>query len=82
MWKQKNQFSVCTYEFSNFFKAVTFIDKIGLICDKIQHQPNWKESIHNVRVEIYIDKEGRPESLQELQEWIDEIYFGVRITND
>jgi pterin-4a-carbinolamine dehydratase len=77
MWQQNKATLVGTYEFSNFFKAVTFIEKISLLCDNLQHLPQWQNSLHRVRVEIKVDKTGRKESASELQQQIEDIFAHI-----
>jgi 4a-hydroxytetrahydrobiopterin dehydratase len=77
MWKQGKDTLVSTYEFADFFKAVVFIEKISLLCDRLQHLPQWQNSLHRVRVEIAPNKAGRIESTADLQQQIDEIYQGI-----
>jgi len=77
MWKQRNSCLENTYEFSNFFKAVTFIEKISLLCDSLQHMPEWQNSLHRVRICIMTEKEGRKESATDLQQQIEDIYAHI-----
>jgi pterin-4a-carbinolamine dehydratase len=77
MWKESNGYLIGAYDFPDFFKAVVFIDKISLLCDKLQHLPKWQQSLHRVRVEIMVEKTGRKESAQELQQQIEDIYCNI-----
>ena len=77
MWNQSNGQWVCTFEFQDFFKAVAFIEKISLLCDSLQHLPQWKDSLHRVRITVKHEKEGRAESAYELQQKIENIYAHI-----
>jgi pterin-4a-carbinolamine dehydratase len=77
MWSHSNGYAISTFEFSDFFRAVVFIEKISLLCDKLQHQPLWQKSLHKVRVEIAVDKVARKLSAPELQLQIDDIYKSI-----
>jgi pterin-4a-carbinolamine dehydratase len=77
MWKQNNGSLVSTFEFTDFFKAVAFIEKISLLCDNLQHMPQWQNSLHNVRVSIVMEKEGRTIPVETLQQQIEDIYAHI-----
>jgi pterin-4a-carbinolamine dehydratase len=77
MWIQNSGSLVRTFEFTDFFKAVTFIDKISLLCDNLQHMPQWQHSQHRVRVSLAVEKEGRTKSVEVLQQEIEDIYAHI-----
>ena len=63
--------------FSNFAKAVTFMDRIALLCDQMHHDTTWDKPVHCLMVEIKLEKENRKETPEELSEKVDEVYYNL-----
>ena len=40
-WNISDKFLICNYEFKNFSDALSFMNKVGVRCDEIDHHPKW-----------------------------------------
>lgn len=41
------------FEFKNFRKAFAFMTESALVCEKLDHHPNWSNTYNKVVVEIF-----------------------------
>lgn len=51
MWKEENNKLVARFEFKNFIDAFSFMTKVALVAEKMDHHPSW----HNVYNQVVIN---------------------------
>jgi 4a-hydroxytetrahydrobiopterin dehydratase len=52
MWVEENNELKKTFTFKNFIEAFSFMSRVALVAEKMDHHPNWK-NVYN-KVEIYL----------------------------
>ncbi|OMP78408.1 MULTISPECIES: 4a-hydroxytetrahydrobiopterin dehydratase [unclassified Chitinophaga] len=52
MWQEKNNQLYRAFTFKDFTEAFSFMTKVALIAEKMDHHPNWN-NVYN-KVEIYL----------------------------
>ncbi len=52
MWTEENNKLVRTFEFRNFVEAFSFMTKVAIIAEKMDHHPNWSNVYHTVKIEL------------------------------
>lgn len=52
MWQEKNNQLYRAFNFKDFKEAFSFMTKVALIAEKMDHHPNWN-NVYN-KVEIYL----------------------------
>ena len=58
-WNISDKFLICNYEFKNFSDALSFMNKVGVICDEIDHHPKWTNVYNKLEIELFThDKNG------------------------
>ena len=58
-WNISDKFLICNYEFKNFSDALSFMNKIGVRCDEIDHHPKWTNVYNKLEIERFThDKNG------------------------
>ena len=51
-WDINNQQIQREFKFSNFIEAFSFMTKIALICEKLNHHPNWENVYSKVIISL------------------------------
>ena len=58
-WNISDKFLICNYEFKNFSDALSFMNKVGVRCDEIDHHPKWINVYNKLEIELFThDKNG------------------------
>lgn len=52
MWEEKNNALVKSFEFKDFIEAFSFMTKVALIAEKMDHHPEWKNVYNNVLIKL------------------------------
>lgn len=52
MWKEDNNQLVKSFIFTNFIDAFSFITKVALIAEKMNHHPYWENSYNKVTIRL------------------------------
>lgn len=52
MWTEKNNCLKKSFEFKDFIEAWSFMSKVALISEKMNHHPNWKNVYNRVDIEL------------------------------
>ncbi len=52
MWTEENNKLVRTFEFGNFVEAFSFMTKVAIIAEKMDHHPNWSNVYNTVKIEL------------------------------
>lgn len=64
------------YEFADFSAALSFMVQVGIVCEKMDHHPEWK-NVYN-RVEVWLCTHDAGNIITEKDEYLaskmDEIY--------
>ncbi len=58
MWKQHDNKLTRTFEFKDFTEAFSFMTKVALIAEKMDHHPNWSNVYNKVTIELSTHSEG------------------------
>ncbi len=58
MWTEENNKLKRVIEFKDFVHAFSFMTKVALIAEKMDHHPNWFNSWNKVEIELYTHSEG------------------------
>ena len=54
-----NKFLTCKYEFINFKNALSFMNKVGVRCEEMDHHPKWTNVYNKLDIELFThDKDG------------------------
>ena len=71
------------FKFKNFNQAISFMVAVGMICEKINHHPEWKNVYGNVDVELVTHRvAGLTELDFELAEKMDKIAGDLNLRKD
>ena len=58
-WSITDKFLICKYEFKNFNDALSFMNKVGVKCEEMDHHPKWTNVYNRLEVELFThDKDG------------------------
>ena len=58
-WSINDKFLTCMYEFKNFNDALSFMNKVGVKCEEMDHHPKWTNVYNRLEIELYThDKDG------------------------
>ena len=58
-WSINNKFLICKYEFINFKNALSFMNKVGVRCEEMDHHPKWTNVYNKLYIELFThDKDG------------------------
>jgi 4a-hydroxytetrahydrobiopterin dehydratase len=52
MWKEENNRLVKTFQFNDFVEAFSFMTKVALIAEKMNHHPFWTNVYNKVSFEL------------------------------
>ena len=58
-WSISDKFLISNYEFKNFNDALSFMNKVGLKCEEMDHHPKWTNVYNRLEIELFThDKDG------------------------
>lgn len=52
MWKEENNTLKKSFQFKNFVDAFSFMTKVALVAEKMDHHPNWTNVYNKVSIEL------------------------------
>ena len=52
MWQEKNNSLYKKFSFSNFIDAFSFMTKVAIIAEKMNHHPNWSNVYNTVEISL------------------------------
>jgi len=50
MWSEENNKLKKVFEFKNFIEAFSFMTKVALVAEKMNHHPNWTNVYNKVEI--------------------------------
>ena len=58
-WSINDKFLICMYEFKNFNDTLSFMNKVGAMCEEMDHHPKWTNVYNRLEIELFThDKDG------------------------
>ena len=58
-WSISDKFLNCKYEFKNFNEALSFMNKVGVKCEEMDHHPKWTNVYNRLEIELFThDEDG------------------------
>ena len=58
-WSISDKFLISNYEFKNFNDALSFMNKVGVKCEEMDHHPKWTNVYNKLEIELFThDKDG------------------------
>ena len=58
-WSISDKFLISNYEFKNFNDALSFMNKVGVRCEEMDHHPKWTNVYNRLEIELFThDKDG------------------------
>ncbi len=58
MWEEKNNRLSRTFIFRNFIEAFSFMTKVALVAEKMNHHPYWTNVYNKVEIHLSTHDEG------------------------
>jgi 4a-hydroxytetrahydrobiopterin dehydratase len=58
MWREIDNKLVREFRFKNFQEAFTFMTRVALIAEKMDHHPTWYNIYNYVRIELFTHDQG------------------------
>ena len=52
MWKEADNKRKRTFEFKNFIEAFSFMTRVAIVAEKMNHHPNWSNVYNTVTIEL------------------------------
>jgi len=52
MWKEENDKLIREFTFDNFVEAFSFMTRVALIAEKMDHHPSWSNVYNKVTIEL------------------------------
>jgi len=52
MWKEADNKLKKTFEFKNFIEAFSFMTRVAIVAEKMNHHPNWSNVYNTVTIEL------------------------------
>jgi len=52
MWQEKNNTLYKKFSFSNFIDAFSFMTKVAIVAEKMNHHPNWSNVYNTVEISL------------------------------
>lgn len=73
MWKEENDKLSRTFEFKDFVEAFSFMTRVAMVAEKMDHHPNWSNVYNTVKIELCTHDAGNvvTENDKKLAEAID-----------
>jgi 4a-hydroxytetrahydrobiopterin dehydratase len=50
MWKEENNALYKKFQFSDFVQAFSFMTRVAIIAEKVDHHPTWKNTWNTVEI--------------------------------
>lgn len=74
-WKEENNTLTQTFKFKNFVEAWSFMTKVAMIAEKMNHHPEWSNVYNTVNITLTTHDKGNTitEKDRELASRIDEL---------
>ncbi len=74
-WKEENNKLIKEFRFKTFEEAFSFMQKVAVVAEKLNHHPSWYNSYNFVRIELCTYDKGNivTEKDYQLAKEIDEI---------
>tara|TARA_R110002049_G_scaffold159460_2_gene324430 strand:- start:1340 stop:1573 length:234 start_codon:yes stop_codon:yes gene_type:complete len=57
-WKEENNTLKRSFEFKNFIEAWSFMTKVAIIAEKMNHHPEWSNVYNKVNITLTTHDEG------------------------
>ena len=58
-WSISDKFLICKYEFKNFNDALSYMNKVGVKCEEMDHHPKWTNVYNRLEIELFThDRDG------------------------
>ena len=58
-WRISDKFLICNYEFKNFIDVLSFMNRVGVKCEEMDHHPKWTNVYNRLEIELFThDKNG------------------------
>jgi len=51
-WSEKENFLNRDFKFNDFTSAFSFMSEVALVCEEMDHHPNWENTYNVVRVNL------------------------------
>ena len=58
MWKEENNELTKSFEFTNFIEAFSFMTKVAILAEKMDHHPNWCNVYNRVDIRLSTHEAG------------------------
>ncbi len=58
MWKEENNKLSRTFKFNDFTDASTFMTKVALVAEKMDHHPDWRNVYNTVEIQLSTHNAG------------------------
>ena len=58
MWTEKNNSLKKTFKFKDFSEAFSFMTRVALIAEKMDHHPNWTNVYNQVKITLNTHSAG------------------------
>ncbi len=52
MWQEQNNQLKKTFQFKNFVEAFSFMTKVALIAERMNHHPDWRNVYNRVEISL------------------------------
>jgi len=52
MWEEKNNKLIKSFEFGDFVEAFSFMTRVAMLAEKMDHHPFWTNVYNNVTIEL------------------------------
>jgi 4a-hydroxytetrahydrobiopterin dehydratase len=75
MWQEKNNELVRSFEFKDFVEAFSFMTRVALAAEKVNHHPEWSNVYNKVEIKLSTHDAGHiiTDKDRKLAEKIDEL---------
>ena len=57
-WSINDKFLICKYEFNNFNDVLSFVNKVGVKCEEMDHHPKWTNVYNKLDIELFTHDKG------------------------
>ena len=58
MWEEKNNKLIREFQFGDFTEAFSFMTKVAIHAEKMDHHPNWSNVWNTVKIELTTHNAG------------------------
>ena len=76
MWQEENNRLTNSYKFKNFSEAFSFMTRVAMVAEKMNHHPDWKNCYNTVEITLSTHDAGNiiTEKDRKLAQEIDKIF--------